>query len=251
MAPFGSYTYQTFEEYIKTCFRYCYHEQVEAFLNAVLHSSERRRIQWPSGKSLVRAQRGCQVLTRTKGGAKWKDNNSGEVIDSKCKPYEEMRMVPEAEKTIEGRANPKGIPCLYLATHPHTAMSEARAVLHGKISLATFETAKPLSLVDCTLHNRESTQEAFNWNLINGAFSNPVSDTDDVADYAPTQVLAEAFRQHGYHGILYQSHLSHHGQNVALFELDYAKFTHCTLHRLRSASFEFDEMKLGSDGAAI
>src|ERR1039458_6332974 len=35
-------------------------------------------------------------------------------------------MKPKPEKAKEGRVNPKGIPCLHLATHEDTAMSEVR-----------------------------------------------------------------------------------------------------------------------------
>jgi hypothetical protein len=34
-----------------------------------------------------------------------------------------------------------------------------------------------------------------NWYFIGEAFWRPISSTDDVSDYAPAQILAEAFRQ--------------------------------------------------------
>ena len=57
------------------------------------------------------------------------------------------------------------------------------------------------------------------WSAINEAFSRPVTRSDDVAEYAPTQLLAEAFRTRlGRDGRLYGSNLGK-GKNIALFDL--------------------------------
>jgi hypothetical protein len=66
-------------------------------------------------------------------------------------PHDRERMMPFPDKAREGRVNPKGIPCLYLATDPHTAMSEVRPSVGSYISLAEFVTERELKLVDCTL----------------------------------------------------------------------------------------------------
>ena len=43
------------------------------------------------------------------------------------------------------------------------------------------------------------------WGSINRAFSRPVDPSDNEADYAATQVLADYFRGAGYDGIKYRS----------------------------------------------
>jgi hypothetical protein len=122
--------------------------QVSRFLNAVIATSETRKTTLPAQTKLVRAQLGCQVLTDTD---EWADSPSGLADqDIKCRPYGKARMKPFSWKATEGRANPRGIPCLYLATHSHTAMSEVRPWKGGKITLATFEIVKDLTLVDCS-----------------------------------------------------------------------------------------------------
>jgi hypothetical protein len=49
--------------------------------------------------------------------------------------------------------------------------------------------------------------EHFIWKHINQAFSEPVTDSDNTADYIPTQILAERFKRDGYEGVIYTSHL--------------------------------------------
>ncbi len=49
------------------------------------------------------------------------------------------------------------------------------------------------------------------WLDINTAFSQPVITSDDSADYAPTQILAELFRSAGYSAIAYKSHFDDDG----------------------------------------
>jgi RES domain-containing protein len=133
-------------------------------------------------------------------------------------------MKPKPEKAKEGRVNPKGIPCLHLATHEDTAMSEVRPWHKARISLARFELTQAVVLVDCSQEwpNDLTNTEARNWYSIGEAFSRPVSSSDDVSDYAPTQILAEAFRQRWYDGIIYDSGLNKDGKNVALFNLTHA-----------------------------
>jgi RES domain-containing protein len=141
-------------------------------------------------------------------------------------------MKPWPEKAKEGRMNSKGIPCLYLATHEDTAMSEVRPWHEARISLARFELTKAVRLVDCSQGwtTDHDNKEVINWSSIGEAFSRPVSAADDVSDYAPTQVLAEAFRQRGYDGIIYNSGLNKDGKNVALFELSHADVKECFLY---------------------
>src|SRR3546814_9987253 len=49
------------------------------------------------------------------------------------------RMRPLADRATEGRANPKGIPMLYLCSSKDAAMSEVRPWLGSMVSLGHFE----------------------------------------------------------------------------------------------------------------
>src|SRR5580698_4507157 len=82
--------------------------------------------------------------------------------------------------------------------------------------LATFETTRELSLVNCTERSDSGTTlglylsheptgaelERYAWEMLNNSFSEPVTSTETTAHYAPTQVVAEMFRSAGLDGVL-------------------------------------------------
>ena len=61
-----------------------------------------------------------------------------------------------------------------------------------------------------------------------------------MTEYAPTQVLAEAFRFHTYDGIAYRSLLGD-GFNVALFDCGSAELMNCCLYEAKSVNFTFEQ----------
>jgi RES domain len=52
---------------------------------------------------------------------------------------------------------PKGIPCLYCATTPKTAMSETRPWIGEFVCVARFRTLRDLNVVDCSYGTESST----------------------------------------------------------------------------------------------
>jgi hypothetical protein len=78
------------------------------------------------------------------------------------------------------------------------------------------------------------------WHDIDRAFSLPVSRSDDVANYVPTQIIAELFKQNGFDGICYGSSLGP-GKNVVLFDLDAVKIQGCCLYRVMGVDVEFEQ----------
>jgi hypothetical protein len=160
-------------------------------------------------------------------------------------------MFPRRDKTTEGRVNPKGIPCLYLATDENTAMSEVRPGKTEPVTLAKCETVRDLKLVDCSSsgpilivddlkQDSDELMERLFWHHIDNAFSTPVNATDDLADYAPTQVVAEVFRRLEYDGIMYKSELAE-GKNIALFEITDAEIVSLQVYKATSVKYEFDD----------
>src|SRR5208282_931910 len=77
------------------------------------------------------------------------------------------------------------------------------------------------------------------WSHLNSAFAEPITPTDATADYAPTQVLAEVFKQAGFHGIMYGSSVGP-GTNVALFDLRSANVVYRKVFRATKLQYEFD-----------
>ena len=214
-----------FSRSVTSHLRYLRTRECNEFLHEVLETAERRVEPMEAGREFWRAQVGCL----------WgKDEISpGESVDVPI-PYPAKRMKPLEGRAIEGRVNPKGIPCLYGATDNRTAVAETRAWKGARVTVAKFQIVRPLKIVNCTLHARRPTiirvggtplkrdWEAHVWHRIDKAFSRPVTPCDDLADYAPTQILAELFKRHGYHGIAYASSLGP-GHNLAIFNPDHAK----------------------------
>jgi hypothetical protein len=177
---------------------------------------------------------------------------AGEEWDEIPCPYPPKRMKPIPYFASEGRANPKGIPYLYLATDKETAMSEVRPWLGSSISVGQFKTTKELHVIDCSVRHASSTIFYFEepneekrkvsvWSNIDKAFAKPINPSDKVSDYVPTQILAELFKSKGYDGIVYKSALSTRF-NLALFDLEFAELINCSLYEVKSIDFQFEEV---------
>jgi hypothetical protein len=193
------------------------------------------------------------------------------------KPHDCARMNPYSDKAKEGRINPKGIPCLYTATDPRIALSEMKPMIGSYLTLAEFVTVKELRIVDFASKPIElinpddgptdDEMDSLVWEDINDAFSEPVTDSDDIADYAPTQILAELFRRAGYDGIRYKSKciefeslqplgsaerreqlqqtMHNDSRNIALFDLANANFKTSRLYRfavIERGCFDFQQV---------
>ena len=64
------------------------------------------------------------------------------------------RMKPRRDRAREGRANPQGIPYLYLSTRKETALSEVRPWLRSLISIGQFKIVRQLTIVDFSSDER-------------------------------------------------------------------------------------------------
>ena len=234
--------YWEFEHSTKYRTRYVHAPEVEAFLDSVLQTTEKRVDVLAQEKILWRAQLGCD------GEPIYEE---GEYIDDNPIPHQPERMKPLSRRASEGRANPKGIPYLYLATNRDTALAEVRPWIGSYISVGQFKTLRELRLVNCTTDQKgfriflkepsaEKREESV-WADIDRAFAKPVSPSDDIADYVPTQIMAELFKANNFDGIAYRSSLGD-GHNVALFDLDMTKLISCFLFKVKSIGFEFQRI---------
>lgn len=230
-----------FEHATKNRTRYVHAPEVEAFLNTVVQTTEKRVEVLAPEQILWRAQLGCD----------WEPiYEQGEYIDDNPTPHPAERMKPLSGRASEGRANPKGIPYLYLATNRDTALAEVRPWIGSFISVGQFKTLRELRLVNCTTDQQASRfylkepsaekREESVWADIDRAFARPVSPSDDIADYVPTQIIAELFKANNFDGVAYRSSLGG-GHNVALFDLDMAELVNCFLFQVKSIRFEFKE----------
>jgi RES domain len=219
--------------------RFVYDKETRHFLECIVAASKPRTFHMPKGAPLWRAQ------LREPNLKAW------DVED----PFPAERMKPLLN-CREGRLNPKNIPCLYLATDEHTAMSEVRPWVGVMGTLAEFLTTRELSLVNCTerhasgirigwLAGGEPTPEEKDrhvWGELNNSFSEPTSSTETTAHYAPTQVLGETFKGAGFDGVMYNSSVAD-GVNVALFDLASADVVGCHLFQTARLNYKFDVSK--------
>ena len=164
-------------------------------------------------------------------------------------PFFPKRMKPPTDSSQkEGRINPAGISCLYLASGKQTAISEMRPWKGAYVSVARFKTCRNLKIIDCTkceggdqgglglwldlpIGVSQTKEEIADWVWadLDASFSRPVGPGDDKNSYIPTQIIAEHFRNIGFDGIAYSSVTSTEGSNIALFDVANAKNICCHL----------------------
>lgn len=242
MPEFRSWNnYSEFAQSAKLKNRYIRDSSAEEFLNTVLATSKKRERKILKGNYMWRAQLGHH----------WEPIGVDEDhIDEELCPLPPERMKPLPNIATEGRANPKGIPYLYLSTEMETAMAEVRPWIGSLISVGQFMIMRDLIVIDCSAHKRDftfyftepdpETRERAVWSHIDNAFSIPISPTDHTAEYIPTQIIAELFKNNGADGIIYRSSLGN-GLNVVLFDLAVAELVTCSLYEARKLSFDFKE----------
>lgn len=86
-------------------------------------------------------------------------------------------------------------------------------------------------------------REASVWSHIARAFREPVLREDNRAGYAPTQIIAEAFRNHGYDGIAYGSTFGEGRANIVLFDINAAELEACELHEIKKVNLLHEEVE--------
>ena len=169
------------------------------------------QIEIPQGTSLYRAR---------------VHQNSGE------NPYESKDMFcPPANRSTAGRANPSGIPYLYLSDNPETILYEIRASYLDEISIGTFKLKstinKPVLISDFTesstiFHpNRvgDKIKSTILKQRVSADLSKPMRRYDSELDYIPTQFICEFIKIYtGVHGIKFRSSLHVTGNNFVIFD---------------------------------
>ena len=151
-------------------------------------------------------------------------NSFGEPID-----ITEMGR-PPAKISTNGRANPIGIPYLYIASTPETAVAEIRGHKGEIVTVAKFEIVEDLELAD--LRDPKTTVTPFGLDddeleliftnlpfleLLGNELSKPIVPREANLEYLPSQYLSEILKHIGFHGILYKSSVAE-GFNIVLFD---------------------------------
>ncbi|MDT0016377.1 RES family NAD+ phosphorylase [Listeria swaminathanii] len=153
----------------------------------------------------------------------------GRIIDKLAYTIDEMGAPPN-EKAGNGRANTKGIPCLYLADSKDTSAKEIRAGLHDKITIGMFSLNKKIKIIDLVNIDKvspfsigDAKAHYVNKNhlkRIGAELSKTLRNNSSDLEYLPTQYVADFIKSLGYDGIKFKSTLHPTGHNLAIFDVD-------------------------------
>ncbi len=246
-------SYSRFARKVRRSRRYVMEEEELSFLQTVLATVPERDREFQLGHIFYRAQRGVDWCDQTDGDGNW--------IGEDVWGYSSARMKPRTDRAREGRVNSTGIPVLYVANTVETAVSEVRPWVDAEISVATCKLIRPLRTLDLSVNHGKSSfgAAAFKhamggpeptleekatavWIDIDNAFSIPVTASDDQADYAPTQILAELFQNAGYEAIAYKSHFGDDekkkGYNISIFDIEAVEIVSCAPFHVQSIKVE-------------
>lgn len=138
---------------------------------------------------------------------------------------------PPADLVSHGRANPPGIPYLYLGSTPQTAAAEVRPHTGEVACVAEFTLLGDVKVVD--LRNPRqlvspfllADEEQIGYlrsdieflEHLGQELTRPVLPQRAAIDYVPSQYLCEFIKMSGYDGVIYRSSVSD-GINMALFD---------------------------------
>lgn len=142
---------------------------------------------------------------------------------------EEM-FCPPKEETTAGRANPLGIPYLYLSDNEETILYEVRASYLDEVSVASFGIKNDLGneiiisdfIETPTLYQPNGVNKRIKSTLlkqiISRDLSKPMRRYDSELDYIPTQFICEFIKVFtNVQGIKYRSSLHDIGNNLVIF----------------------------------
>lgn len=171
-------------------------------------------------------------------------------IQTDATPFtaEQMNAPPKA-KASHGRANPAGIPYLYLGSRIDTAVSEIRPHTGELACVAEAAVPKNLRLIDLRHPRRTISPFWLDDEKLVGSMradipflerlgqelTRPVLPHAAAIDYLPSQYLCEYIKQSGRDGVIYSSSVSD-GINLALFDPAKATIGTISQHQVKRVS---------------
>ncbi|PJJ10230.1 RES domain-containing protein [Flavobacterium sp. 1] len=166
---------------------------------------------------------------------------------------EEM-MCPLSNLAGGGRANPLGIPYLYLSDNPETVLYEVRASYLDELSIGLFQLKKELSSVkivdfteDTSLFQPTNVNQTIKSKLlrdkISRDLSKPMRRYDSEIEYIPTQFICEFIRIFtGASGIRFSSSLHPTGKNIVMFDQELMECKQVFLRKINSMNLKAIEL---------
>lgn len=242
-----------FSSYLMETNRYVLKARWKRFLASILRTSKKRTHIIQKGAKLVRARIGSEW-------DEYEDEDGEHHVNFGPLSQKELTAPPK-EKANSGRANPKGIPYLYLSTKVETAIAEARPWKKADVSVGSFEIIRKIRILDVSddkpktyigdfnlltgekiiRHRTQDDLEAYVWGDINKAFSIPIQPGNEDIKYIPTQFIAEFFKNRGYQAIAYKSSMDESGHNLVLFYPALARLTGAGVYEISNIKYTFEQ----------
>jgi hypothetical protein len=170
---------------------------------------------------------------------------------------------PPEGKSSDGRANARGIYCLYLANDSETALHEIRASQFDYACIGKFRLTRDIVVADLRriteispfLSGIDFIEHAINreqLEKLNEEMGKTLRRNDDTLDYVTTQYLVDLIRsfpssseegQHEYAGIIYNSTTTRDGYNLAIFEPDLFQCESIDMYRIDELNYKKYKME--------
>ena len=145
---------------------------------------------------------------------------------------------------VQGRMNPEGIRVLYVSTDEKTCVKEVGAASGEKVSIATIQVIKELSIVDfedLLIQTNDLIQKSFIEYI-----RNKLSSGYGGRDYVLTQYVASLCEHENYDGIKYRSKYAtknekEGGMNVAIFHYEKCKAISSVIKKVKSIALTLEQ----------
>lgn len=181
------------------------------------------------------------------------------VNDTESPPSQDQMGAPPSQKAKGGRANPTGIPYLYLAFSKETCVYESRAGNHAQLAIGTFKPNRDLRVLNLadvdppdffSVEDIGAVEEqvrrisSYRYLVALGEeLSRPIRSSDLAIDYIPTQYLCELAKSLEMDGVLYSSAQHNEGRNLVLFNVDAATcLPHIELVQVTSLEAQWESL---------
>ncbi|MFS2187936.1 RES family NAD+ phosphorylase [Mucilaginibacter sp. Mucisp84] len=163
---------------------------------------------------------------------------------------------PPFHSTTAGRANPVGIPYLYLSNDLRTTLYETRISLHETLTVGKFISTETINLISLKnidslgpfeiMEKQFSIDEFIEYRpylqKLESELSKPVRKQDVHLDYLPTQFLCEFFKSMGFDAVEYKSAMNPEGSNLALFDDRKVECVESKFYKVNSLLYNWDEL---------
>ncbi|MBL7544345.1 MAG: RES family NAD+ phosphorylase [Bdellovibrionaceae bacterium] len=223
---FDNPVYKYHESYETDDIRSYEYEYWEAFKQEIRHENRffpKNTLDFSKFEELIEYRK----MQINKGEYFYRARKSSTLLDS------DQMGAPPKELSTEGRANPRGIPYLYLGKNEKICRKEIKT--QSSCSIGLFELTQNIKVVDFS--NHYITSPFYFGNKISSyvgsieilkmyinEMSKPADPDHAYLDYLPTQYICERMKKSDYDGILFKSSFAQNNSdlNLTLFKTDVA-----------------------------